>query len=123
MNNRRVKHIINEKNGIVAAEIKECMFDAENMMNDRFIPSVTSSFMVNSKFNGKYSMNPKYRAVARLHPEDNWDESRGKVIATNKLTEVYHDSMNKRLAKYAEDFRKIADNIEQYLVDRHFYEN
>ena len=120
MNNNRIKYIVNEKNGIVAAEIKKCMFDAEEMINDRFIPNVTSSFIVSNKLGGKYNMNHKYRAVARLHPEDEWNEKRGKVVATNKLTEVYHDSMNKRLAKYADDFRKIADSIDKYLADRHF---
>lgn len=124
MNNNRVNFVVNEKHGIVAAEIKDCVWDAEAMMNDRFIPSVTSSFTVSNKYaNDRHNMNFKYRALARLHPEDQWDENRGKVVAVNKLTEVYHESMNKRLAKYADDFRKIAENIEQYLKDRHFYEN
>lgn len=123
MDNKRVNFVVNEKNGIVAAEIERCGYDAEDMINDRFIPCVTSGFMVSNRLHSKYGMNYKYRAVARLHPEDQWNEQRGKVVATNKLTEVYHDSMNKRLAKYAEDFRKIAENIEQYLKDRHFYEN
>lgn len=125
MNNRRVNYVVNEKNGIVAAEIKGCVYDAEAMINDRFIPCVTSGLTVSCSpyGNRKYDMNYKYRAVARLHPEDEWDENRGKVVATNKLTEAYHESMNKRLAKYADDFRKIADNIDQYLKDRHFYEN
>lgn len=120
MNNKRVNYVVNEKNGIVAAEIKKCTDDVEDMMNERFIPCVTSSFTVSNRFYSKYDMNHKYRAVARLHPEDEWDENRGKVIATNKLTEVYHESMNKRLTKYADDFRKIADNIDKYLADRHF---
>lgn len=124
MDNKRVNFVVNEKNGIVAAEINGCAWDVEAMMNDRFIPCVTSDFTVSNKYAcGKYGMNFKYRAVARLHPEDEWDEHRGKVVATNKLTEAYHDSMNKRLAKYAEDFRKIADNIDKYLTDRHFYDN
>ena len=120
MDNKRVNFVVNEKNGIVAAEIERCAYDAEDMINDRFIPCVTSGFMVNSRLHSKYSMNYKYRAVARLHPEDKWDENRGKVVANNKLTEVYHDSMNKRLAKYADDFRKIADNIDKYLAERNF---
>ena len=124
MDNNRVNFVVNEKNGIVAAEIKGCEWDAEVMMNNRFIPSVTSSFTVSNKYrNDKYNMNFKYRTIARLHPEDEWDENRGKIVANNKLTEAYHDSMNKRLAMYAKDFRKIAENIEQYLADRHFYEN
>ena len=124
MNNKRVNFVVNEKNGVVAAEIKNCVWDAEAMMNDRFIPGITSSFTVSNKcYDDRHNMNFKYRAIARLHPEDEWHENRGKTVAVNKLTETYHNSLNKRLAKYAEDFRKIADNIEQYLTDRHFYEN
>ena len=125
MNNGRVKYIVNKNQGVVVAEIDQCKYDAEYMMNDRFIPDVTSSFTVSNTFNKtpRHNMNVKYKAVARLHPEDEWDEQRGKIVATNKLTESYHNSMNKRLARYAEDFRKIADNIEKYLKDRNFYEN
>ena len=120
MDNKRVNFVVNEKNGVVAAEIEGCGYDAEDMINDRFIPCVTSGFMVSNRLNSKYSMNYKYRAVARLHPEDEWNANRGKVVASNKLTETYHESMNKRLAKYADDFRKIADNIDKYLADRNF---
>ena len=120
MNNNRVSYIIDKGNNVVVAEIDGCLFDAEDMMNNRFIPSVTSGFQLANTGRNKFDMNRNYKAVAKLHPDDQWDEKRGKKIANDKLTEVYHHSMNKRLAKYAKDFRKIADNIDKYLEDRHF---
>lgn len=120
MDYERASYIIDKGNNVVVAEIDNCLFDAEDMMNKRFIPSVTSGFQVSNVGRNKFDMNRNYKAVAKLHPDDQWDEKRGKKIANDKLTEVYHHSMNKRLAKYAKDFRKIADNIDKYLEDRHF---
>jgi hypothetical protein len=120
MDNNRASYIIDKGNNVVVAEITGCLFDAEDMMNNRFIPSVTSGFQLANTGRNKFDMNRNYKAVAKLHPDDQWDEKRGKKIANDKLTEVYHHSMNKRLAKYAKDFRKIADNIDKYLEDRHF---
>lgn len=124
MNTDRVKYIVDEQNGIVAAEIDACYGDATDKLNE-LIANTTSGFTVwsNCLRGSKFDMNRKYKAVAHLHPEDKWDEKRGKAIACDKLTEAYHRSQNKRLAKYAADFRKIADNIEKYLNDRHFYDN
>ena len=123
MDNTRVKYITDKDNGVVVAEIDECYDNAENMINNMFIPCVTSGFTVYNSFRSKFDMNRKYKAIAKLHPEDEWNEQRGKVIACDRLTETYHNSMNKRLAKYVDDFRKIADNIEKYLNERHFYDN
>ena len=120
MDNNWVCYIIDKGNKVVVAEITGCLFDAEDMMNNRFIPSVTSGFHLANTGGNKFDMNRNYKAVAKLHPDDQWDEKRGKKIAHDKLTELYHHSMNKRLAKYANDFRKIADNIDKYLEDRHF---
>ena len=120
MDNNRASYIIDKGNNVVVAEITGCLFDAEDMMNNRFIPSVTSGFHLANTGGNKFDMNRNYKAVAKLHQDDQWDEKRGKKIAHDKLTELYHHSMNKRLAKYANDFRKIADNIDKYLEDRHF---
>lgn len=120
MDYKRVGYIIDKGNNVVVAKIDSCIFDAEDMMNNRFIPSVTSGFQIANTGMNKFDMNRNYKVVAKLHPDDQWDEKRGKKIANDKLTEVYHQSMNKRLAKYAKDFRKIADNIDKYLKDRHF---
>lgn len=124
MDNKRVNYITDKDNGVVVAEIDGCYFDAENMINNKFIPCVTSGMQISNTYKySKFDMNRKYKAVAKLHPEDEWNEQRGKAIACDRLTETYHNSMNKRLAKYVDDFRKIADNIEKYLNDRHYYDN
>lgn len=123
MDNNRVSFVVDEQNKVCVAEINNCKFDAERMLNDRFIPCVTSGFTISNQYHDKHNLNYKYKAVAKLHPDDTWDEERGKKIANDKLTERYHNSINKRLAKYAGDFRKIADSIDKYLADRHFEVN
>lgn len=120
MDNNRVTYVVDKQNKVCVAEIKDVAFAAEDMLNDRIIPCVTSGFRVHNSMISKYNMNYNYKAVAKLHPDDVWDEERGKKIANDKLTERYHNSVNNRLAKYASDFRKIADSIDKYLADRHF---
>lgn len=122
MDNRRVNYFVDKENGVVVAEIDGCRDDANTLMNDKFVSNVTSGFDVWEKFNSKFQMHRKYKAVARLYPGDEWNENLGKSIALDKLTESYHNSMNKRLALYAHDFRKIANEIDQYLEKRKFPE-
>lgn len=122
MDNQQVKYIVDEENKVVIAEIDSCWYDAERMLNDKFVVNVTSGMRIEAPWmaKSKFAMNKKYKAVARLHPDDTWDEKRGKDIACDKLTEKYHRSINKRLAMYAHDFRKIADEIDKYLESKKF---
>lgn len=122
MDNRRVNYFVDKANGVVVAEINGCSDDANTLLNDKFVVNVTSGMSIWEVLNSKFEMNKRYKAVARLHPSDEWDENLGKAIALDKLTETYHHSMNKRLALYAKDFRKIADEIDQYLAKRKFPE-
>lgn len=121
MDNTRVQYIINKENGVVVATINSCDCDAEKIVNSKFIPNVTSGFTIMNNYdNDKFYMNSNYKAIAKRHPDDKWDARLGKKIANDKLTEAYHNGLNKRLKKYANDFRKIADDIDKYLEDRHF---
>lgn len=67
MDNNRASYIIDKGNNVVVAEITGCLFDAEDMMNNRFIPSVTSGFQLANTGNNKFDMNRNYKAVAKLH--------------------------------------------------------
>lgn len=122
MDNDRVKFMVDRDNKVVVAEIKGCTFDALELVNRKFVSNTTSGIEINVgnlPRNPKFEMNTKYKAVARLRPGDEWDEERGKEIARNKLTEVYHNGVNKRLANYSTYLRKIADNIDAYLAKQH----
>ena len=122
MDNKRVKYTVDRDNKVVIAELKDTMFDALYLVNEKFVQNVTSGIEINVGVlprNPKFEMNHKYKAVARLRDGDEWDEQRGKDVARNKLTEVYHNGMNKRLANYATYLRKIADNIDAYLAKQH----
>ena len=122
MDNKRVKYTVDKNNKIVAAEIQDCEFDAIDLVNKKFVSPVTSGFSIacgpSVKPDPKFEMNYKYKAVAKLYPDDQWNEERGKFVACNKLSEVYHDGINRRLANYVTDLRKIADDIENYLINR-----
>ena len=122
MDNDRVKFVVDKANGAVIAEINNTMFDALYLVNRKFVQNATSGIEINVGSlprNPQFEMNTKYKAVARLRPGDEWDEERGKEIARNKLTEVYHNGVNKRLANYSTYLRKIADNIDAYLAKQH----
>ena len=121
MDKSRVMYSTDKNNKVTIAEIKHCDLDAMDFLNERFVSNVTSGITINMPYGreSKFGMNRKYKAVAKLHPGDEWDEERGKAIACNKLTESYHKGLNKRLAKYAHDFRRIADDIDRYLAKQH----
>ena len=121
MDKTRVKYIVDEKNGVVVAEIDGCGRDAIYELNRRFIPNVTSGIEVDwDCVSFKFMMKNKYRAVAKCHKEDTWDEEFGKRVACAKLTDVYHRSMNKRLNLFATKFSRIIDDITAYLSDKKF---
>lgn len=122
MDRSRVSYFVDEENKVVVAEIDRCSNDATEMLMHKFVSCVTSGLDMYNTYGSKFYMNKKYKAVARLHPEDEWDEKRGCAIACDKLTEKYHNGINKRLAKYAKDFRRIADEIDQYLEKKKFFE-
>jgi hypothetical protein len=121
MDKTRVKYIVDEKNGIVVAEIDGCRHDAIEELNRRFIPNITSGIGVMWDFgNPKFLMKDKYRAVAKCHAEDTWDAEFGKRVACAKLTDVYHRSMNKRLNLFVTKFSRIVGEISDYLSDKKF---
>lgn len=121
MDKTRVNYIVDDKNRIVVAEIDGCRYDAINELNNRFIPNVTSGIHVEWDFgNRKFMMKDKYRAVAKCHEEDTWDEAFGKRVACAKLTDVYHRSMNKRLNLFVAKFSRIANEVSDYLSDKKF---
>jgi hypothetical protein len=121
MDKTRVKYIVDKNNGIVVAEIDGCRCDAIEELNRRFIPNVTSGIDVMWSYgNRKFLMKDKYRAVARCHEEDTWDEEFGKRVACAKLTDVYHRSMNKRLNLFVTKFSRIVGEISDYLSDKKF---
>lgn len=119
MNNTRVKYNVLPAVGIVTAEIEGCSFDAINMFNDRFMSNSTSSMKLQAtKFDERFLMPFKFKAVARLHPDDKWDERIGKRVALDHLTEKYHWSLNKHLFNIAEyTFGPLSD-LMGYLGER-----
>ena len=122
MDNQRVKYTIDRNNNIIVAEIKSCTFDALDLVNRKFVANTTSGIVITVGAilrNPKFEMNHSYKAVARLRDGDEWDEQVGKAVALDKLTEVYHNGVNKRLANYSTYLRKIADNIDEYLAKQH----
>lgn len=121
MDKTRVTYIVDEKNGIVVAEINGCRHDAIEKLNNRFIPNITSGITVSPiGWFSKFAMNYKYRAVAKKHPDDEWNETIGKREALNKLTDVYEAALNRRLALFMQKFDQIVGDVAAYLSDKKF---
>ena len=121
MDKTRVNYIVDEKNGVVVAEIDRCQYDAIAKLNSRFIPNTTSGItMLPSGEFSKFTMNKKYRAVAKKHPDDEWNETTGKREALNKLTDIYEAALNRRLALFMQKFDQIVGEVADYLSDKKF---
>ena len=121
MDKTRVNYIVDEKNGVVVAEINNCRYDAIEKLNSRFIPNTTSGITVfPTGWFSKFAMNNKYRAVAKKHPDDEWNETTGKREALNKLTDIYEAALNRRLALFMQKFDRIVGEVADYLSDKKF---
>ena len=60
----------------------------------------------------------QFSAVAKLHPEDEWNEETGKKIALKKLSEQYNRSLDKHLTNMYNALSSVMDKMKVYLEDR-----
>lgn len=120
MNKSNVQYKVIPENGVVVATIYNTSFDAVDMINERFMQHATSSLYIKCRdYRDERFMMPNYfKAVAKCHDGDVFDENVGKRIALNKLTDAYHNSLNVHLFNYLTYISACADNIEEYLAKR-----
>lgn len=119
MNNNRVNYIVIKDKGIVRATITECEYDAFAEFNVKFMfPSSGYLTLLPCDAHDKFIMPYQFTAVAKLHPEDEWDEEVGKKIALKKLTEKYNQSLDKHMANMYDVLSRVMDKAAIYLDER-----
>lgn len=121
MDKTRVKYVVLPEKRIVKAIIEHCEYDAINMINERFIPTVVDGLWVmahNSKNNEKFLMRDTYVGVARCHSEDTFDVEKGKAIAYEKLCDKYHAALNRHLEHISYRILRAMYEVHDYLDER-----
>lgn len=121
MDNTRVEYKVIPEKGIVIAKIGGTYWDAMEAFNRKFLSTSTSSLEINNfGRDEKFCMPYMFKAVARCHPEDIFDEEKGKRIALNKLSEKYNRSLDKHLANIMLALDKTLKNMDHYFEGRTF---
>lgn len=122
MNKNRVKYVVLPERREVKAIIDDCAFDAIQMINNRFLPTITDGLMIttlyDTKNKEKFLMRDTYTAVAHCHPDDEFNIEIGKKVAYEKLCDKYHDSLNRHLDHIAYRLARGAFAISDYLIER-----
>lgn len=119
MNINRVKYVVIKDKGIVRAIISGCKYDAFDAFDKKFMsPSTHYLALCVNKNHEKFIMPYQFSAVAKLHPEDEWNEETGKKIALKKLSEQYNRSLDKHLANMYDALSSTMDKMKVYLEER-----
>lgn len=115
MDLNKVEYKVMPEHRVVIATIRNITYDPEHIFNDKFMPHASSKMYMNLIYNQKFCMPDALKAVARCHPEDEFDAEKGKAIALNKLVEKYNESLDRHLYHIATSMRKCLDNMDTYL--------
>ena len=101
MNHNRVTYKVIPEHRVVIAEIDSTDFDALREFNDKYLAHSTSALRLRvDKYDEKFLMPHSFKAVARCHPDDEFDVEKGKRIALDRLADKYTASLNKHLNNY-----------------------
>lgn len=115
-----IEYKVYENQGMVVAIAQNCTYDAINRFAAKFVKT-TSSYL-NIGFSSLFSfpdlrfyMPNTIRAMARLHPEDKWDEHVGKKIAYKKLCNKYEQAITKRMRNIFNVLCDVLDKADKEL--------
>lgn len=119
MNNNRVIFKVFPEHRVIKAEINDCMFDAIHEFNRKFLAHSTSSLALSTFYcrGEKFIMPDTFSVVVRCHPNDEFDEEKGKRIALDRLADKYTKSLNKHLDNILISLDKSLERLEEYLSD------
>mgnify|MGYP006992105700 CR=1 FL=1 len=121
MDIERVKYVVIKDKGIVRAIISDCKYDAFDAFDRKImLPSTHYLTLCANGEHEKFIMPYQFSAVAKLHPEDEWDEETGKKIALKKLSEQYNRSLDKRLFNMYNALSSVTEKLKDYLNDRDY---
>lgn len=117
---KEIEYKVYKEQGVVVAIAKDCVYDAINRFDTKFVK--TTSAYLNISFGSLFSfpdlrfyMPNTIRAVARLHPEDKWDENLGKEIAFKKLCNKYEQAIMKRMRNIFDVLCGVLDKADKEL--------
>lgn len=100
----KVKFMVDEKNRVVTATIRDISSDAIKTFNKKFLIHAGNDFnlSINSDKYQKFMMPDYLKVVVHCHPDDTFDEKIGKRIASDRLIDKYHSSLNKHMLNIAD---------------------
>ena len=121
MNYDRITFKVIPENKVVVAEVCNTRFDAVHAFNNKFLEQSSASLYLRVyDDNNKFIMPDKFKAVARCHDEDEFNEEIGKNVALKKLVEKYNKSLNKHLAHILVHTNKALESMDVYFKDKTF---
>ena len=117
MNNNRVIFKVFPEHRVIKAEINDCEFDAIYEFNRRFLAHSTPSLTLSAchRRNEKFIMPNTFSVVVRCHPDDKFDEEKGKRLALNRLADKYTKSLNKHLENILNAIDESLYELANYL--------
>lgn len=105
----KITYNIDKENRIITASMDECVFDAyDNLKKIGLDANLLLNF-----FNlgwTEFTMRRVYKGVAKCHPDDDWDEEKGKELAKARLLRKYYKD-------YAHLFGKILFKIDRFYSE------
>ena len=118
---KEIEYKVYKEQGVVVAIAKDCVYDAINRFDTKFVKTTSSYLHIGfgSLFNFpdlRFYMPNTVRAVARLSPEDVWDENIGKEIAFKKLCNKYEQAITKRMRNIFKVLCSVLDKVNKELV-------
>ena len=119
MNNNKVIFKVFPEHRVIKAEINDCMFDAIHEFNRKFLAHSTSSLALSTFYcrGEKFIMPDTFSVVVRCHPDDEFDEEKGKRLALDRLADKYTKSLNKPLDNILISLDKSLERLAEYLSD------
>ena len=115
MDINRIEYKVIEDKGIVVATIRNIEWDPSWFFNTHFLAHASASFQMLTFFDQKFCMPYSMKAVAKCHPNDQFDVEKGKAIARKKLINNYNASIDRHITHYRKALQKCMDEMDIYL--------
>ena len=98
-----IKYVVIPERREVVAMINDTAYSAieriEKLCNKYFPENSVGVFPIYTK----YKMPYRFKAIAKCHPSDEWDEEVGKQVAREKVLNNYYNSLDKRVEEFVND--------------------
>lgn len=103
-----IKYDVNTENRTVTATITGCSEDVV-----RRISRVNNTVMSNPAVKKAATIGDTFSAVAKCHPDDEFNEDTGKEVAKRKLLDKYHTARAKACNRVEVAVNKVAGDVER----------